>query len=308
MKRAQDLMDQVRRVVIGKDDIIQKVFTAMLAGGHILLEDIPGVGKTTMSMAFAKAMDISYKRMQFTPDVMPTDVTGYTIYNKQEGKNVYVPGAAMCNLFLADEINRTSSKTQSALLEVMEEGAITVDGVTRPVPQPFLVIATQNPVGSAGTQLLPESQMDRFMICLSMGYPDRKSEVQMLKQKAVYSLNDVQKVLSPEQLLIMQRDAQDVYASDALLDYIASLTQWTRRQPSIYLGVSPRGSLALLRMAKAYAYLQDRDYLIPQDVQSVFADVCAHRLLLSSQARMTAVDKQSLLRQAIAQVRAPSMV
>ena len=309
MNKAQEVVNQVRKAVIGKDLVILKVFMAMLARGHILLEDVPGVGKTTMALAFSKAIDLSYKRIQFTPDVMPTDVTGYSLLDKNTGKTVYIPGAAMCNLLLADEINRTSSKTQAALLEVMEEGSITVDGVTRPVPQPYLVIATQNPIGSAGTQPLPESQLDRFMVRLSMGYPSKTSEVEMLRRfQAGGTARKVEKVLVPSELMEMQQQVANIFVADELYTYIANLTDWTRRQPTIRLGVSPRGSIALLQMAKACAYLHGRAFLTPQDVQEVFVDVCGHRVLLSARARVGGMEKERLIEQAIAQVQAPRMV
>ncbi len=309
VQQVQDIINQIRKVVVGKDAVIGSILMAMLAGGHVLLEDVPGVGKTTMALAFSRAMDLSYKRMQFTPDVMPSDITGYTTLQMGGAAGVYVPGAAMCNLFLADEINRASSKTQSALLEVMEEGSITVDGVTHPMPQPYLVIATQNPVGSSGTQPLPESQLDRFMVRLSMGYPDRRSEVEMLRRhQNTVSLDSVSRVVSPAELAAMQREVESVFVSDALYAYIAALTAWTRSQPSIRLGVSPRGAIALLRMAKSCAYLSSREYLIPQDIHAVFENVCAHRILLSPRARVSGISAEQLAARALTQVPAPAAV
>ncbi len=309
MQQVQEIIGQVRKVVVGKDAVIGSILMAMLAQGHVLLEDVPGVGKTTMALAFSRTMDLSYKRMQFTPDVMPSDITGYTTLQAGGIAGSYVPGAAMCNLFLADEINRASSKTQSALLEVMEENSITVDGVTRAVPQPFLVIATQNPAGSSGTQPLPESQLDRFMVRLSMGYPDRRSEVEMLRrhQNAV-SLDSVNRVISPLDLTVMQREVEAIYVSEALFAYIAELTAWTRVQPAIRTGVSPRGTISLLRMSKAAAYLSGRDYLIPQDVQAVFESVAAHRIQLSPRALVSGVNEQQLAKRALTQVQAPVAV
>ena len=309
MQQVQEIITQVRKVVVGKDPVIASILMAMLAQGHVLLEDVPGVGKTTMALAFSRTMDLSYKRMQFTPDVMPSDITGYTTLQTGGAAGVYVPGSAMCNLFLADEINRASSKTQSALLEVMEENSITVDGVTRAVPQPFLVIATQNPAGSSGTQPLPESQLDRFMVRLSMGYPDRRSEVEMLRrhQNAV-SLDSVNRVISPQDLIVMQREVESVYVSDTLFAYLTELAGWTRIQPAIRIGVSPRGTIALLRMSKAAAYLSGRDYLVPQDVQLVFESVTAHRILLSPRALVSGVTEQQLAKRALTQVQAPVAV
>ena len=309
LQQVQEIVTQVRKVVIGKDAVIGSILMAMLAQGHVLLEDVPGVGKTTMALAFSRAMDLSYKRMQFTPDVMPSDITGYTALQSGGVAGAYIPGAAMCNLFLADEINRASSKTQSALLEVMEEGSITVDGVTHPVPQPYLVIATQNPAGSSGTQPLPESQLDRFMVRLSMGYPDRRSEVEMLRRhQATAPLDFVNRVVSPRDLAAMQREVENTFVSDVLYAYIAELAAWTRVQPAIRLGVSPRGAIALLRMSKAAAYLSGREYLIPQDVQAVFENVCAHRILLSPRALVSGINEQQLINRALSQVQAPVAV
>jgi MoxR-like ATPase len=309
LQQVQEIITQVRKVVVGKDAVIGSILMAMLAQGHVLLEDVPGVGKTTMALAFSRAMDLSYKRMQFTPDVMPSDITGYTTLQTGGAAGTYVPGAAMCNLFLADEINRASSKTQSALLEVMEEGSITVDGVTHPVPQPYLVIATQNPAGSSGTQPLPESQLDRFMVRLSMGYPDRRSEVEMLRRhQAAAPLDSVSRVIAPRDLAAMQREVESTFVSDVLYAYIAELAAWTRTQPAIRLGVSPRGAIALLRMSKAAAYLSGREYLIPQDVQAVFENVCAHRILLSPRALVSGINEQQLVKRALSQVQAPVAV
>lgn len=308
MEKAIEIMKEVQKVVVGKERTILSVMCAMLAGGHILLEDIPGVGKTTMALAFARAMDLSFKRTQFTPDVMPTDVTGYSLYNRQTGTNTYVPGAVMCNLFLADEINRTSSKTQSALLEVMEEGSVTVDGVTRRPPSPFWVIATQNPVGSAGTQLLPESQMDRFMVCLSMGYPEVKEEVRILQSRQTQNpLELVQRVAGPEEILEMQAKVREIYVADVVCEYAAQLSAWTRSTPMLRLGVSPRGTLALLRMAKAAAFLTNKEYVVPENIQSVFLDVCAHRVLLSSKSRVSGMDARGVLENALREVPAPGI-
>lgn len=296
MQKALEIIEEVKKAVVGKNAVIGKMLMVILAQGHILLEDIPGVGKTTLALAFSKAMALDYRRMQFTPDVMPTDVTGFSVYNKSTGQLEYKPGAALCNLFLADEINRTSSKTQAALLEVMEEGRITVDGVTRETPKPYIVIATQNPVGSAGTQLLPESQMDRFMVCLTMGYPKLEDEIEILRRKQGGDpLEQVQKVVGTTEILSMQREVERIYLADSLYDYIARLTAATRKEPLIRLGASPRGSIALTRMAQAAAYLSGRDYVIPRDVQIVFHDVIGHRIVLSPQAKMADVSVDSLL-------------
>ena len=244
------------------------------------------MGKTTLALAFSKAMELKHHRLQFTPDVLPTDVVGYHLLGKEGESYQYKAGPVMCNLFLADEINRTSSKTQSALLEVMEEGKVTVDSVTREVPKPFIVIATQNPIGSIGTQMLPESQLDRFMVRLSMGYPDLTSEIGILKERQnTNPLNNVEKIVEREELLKIQNLVEEVYIHDSIYEYITRLVQQTRENPLTDLGVSPRGSLALMNMVKATAFLSRRDYVIPSDVQYVFKDVCAHRMILKPKAR-----------------------
>jgi MoxR-like ATPase len=307
-EKSLQIIKEVKKAVIGKDDIIIKVLMAILAKGHILLEDIPGVGKTTLALAFSKVMSLDYKRTQFTPDVMPTDVTGFSIYNKSTGKLEYKPGAALCNLYLADEINRTSSKTQSALLEVMEEGKITVDSITRPTPKPYIVIATQNPIGSAGTQLLPESQLDRFMIKLTMGYPTLLAEVEILKQKQGDDpLHSVQKTVDAQDILNMQDEVDSVYISDDVYDYIARLIGATRENSLIRLGASPRGSIALAKMAKTGAYLSGRDYVIPKDIKTVFLDVTSHRIILNSKAKISKVTAESVLINILKEVPAPNV-
>ncbi|MDF2483889.1 MAG: yeaC [Herbinix sp.] len=307
--KAIEIMDEVNKVVIGKRVIIEKVLTAILAKGHILLEDYPGVGKTTLALAFSKAMALEHHRLQFTPDVLPTDVVGFHLLNKDGDGYQYKPGAIMCNLFLADEINRTSSKTQSALLEVMEEGKVTVDSVTREVPKPFVVMATQNPIGSVGTQMLPESQLDRFMIRLSMGYPDRKSEIGILKERQNSNpLDKVVKVVEKEDILTMQNLVEEVFIHDSIYDYITLLVEQTRENPLIDLGVSPRGSLAMMNMVKAMAFLNRRDYVIPSDVQNIFKDVAAHRMILKPKARVNNVTVDNLLEDILRIVKAPRII
>lgn len=307
-QKALQIINEVKKAVVGKDAVIGKVLMVILARGHILLEDIPGVGKTTLALAFSKAVSLDYKRLQFTPDVMPSDVTGFSIYNRETGALEYRPGAALCNLFLADEINRTSSKTQSALLEVMEEGSITVDGVTRPTPKPYIVIATQNPVGSAGTQLLPESQLDRFMVRLTMGYPEPEEEVEILKRKhGADPLAAVNKVAGAGDILDMQDQTDAVFLSDDVYRYIAELAGATRENAMIRLGASPRGSIALAKMAQAAAYLSGRDYVVPKDVQFVFRDVIAHRILLNAQAKISNTSEETLLSSILKEVPVPSV-
>ena len=284
-KLAAAILAQVRRAVVGKDEVLARVLLAILAGGHILLEDIPGVGKTTMALAFSKALGLDYNRVQFTPDVMPSDITGFTLYNKEAGRMEYQPGAVLCNLFLADELNRATSRTQSALLEAMEEGQVTVDGVSHPVPRPFLVIATQNPAGASGTQPLPDSQMDRFMVRLSLGYPAPADEMDMVRRRQGGNpLDSVEQVVDREGLLALREKAGAVYLSDEVLDYIVRLVGATREHPMVLQGASPRATLALAAMAKAAALVRGRDYVNPEDVELVFPDVVPHRLLLSPRA------------------------
>ncbi len=280
----RQMLVEIRKAVSGKDVRICKVLLAILAGGHILLEDIPGVGKTTLALALSKTLSLSTKRIQFTPDVLPSDVTGFTIYNKVTNSFVFKKGSAFCNLLLADEINRTSSKTQSALLELMEEGAVTIDGTTYPLPSPHIVIATQNPITCVGTQKLPESQLDRFLIRLTLGYPSVNSEIAMLMARQEHNpLDDVQPVADASVIEKMRCQVQQVYVSDPIYQYIVDLTNATRNHPHIRLGISPRGSLALMQMAKSCAYVQGRDYVLPDDVIYVCSDVFSHRLLLRNQ-------------------------
>ena len=305
-EKALNIIENVNKAVKGKSVVVSKVLMAILAKGHILMEDIPGVGKTTLALAFAKSMDLSQNRMQFTTDVLPSDVVGYSMYNSKTGEFEYKQGAVMCNLFLADEINRTSPKTQSALLEVMEEGKVTVDGVSRKVPQPFVVIATQNPKGSAGTQLLPESQLDRFMTCMSMGYPDLQSEMEIAQGKTMTKAEDLQPVLLPEQLWEMQQYVEQIYVHDHVAKYIVQLMEATRKNAYIELGVSPRGTIACVRLAKAWAFLQGRNYVIPDDVTDIFADVAKHRIVLNTKARIGHVTVDATLQEILSDVDKPT--
>ena len=304
-KLAAAILAQVRRAVVGKDEVLARVLLAILAGGHILLEDIPGVGKTTMALAFSKALGLDYNRVQFTPDVMPSDITGFTLYNKEAGRMEYQPGAVLCNLFLADELNRATSRTQSALLEAMEEGQVTVDGVSRPIGQPFLVIATQNPTGAAGTQPLPDSQLDRFAMQLSLGYPSHSSELAMVRDRQGGNpLDRVELVLDHSQLEGLRRAADQVYLSDEVLEYLLRLIEATRHSPHISQGASPRATLSLTAVSRALALASGRDYVIPEDIQAVFQDVIAHRLILAPK---TEVDSRTLLAQLMGGVRAPRL-
>lgn len=300
------VMNEVKKAVIGKDDVVCRMMAAILMQGHILIDDIPGVGKTTMALAFAKAMDLQQKRMQFTPDVLPSDVTGYFMYDHKTGTFEYREGPVMSELFLADEINRTSPKTQSALLEVMEERRVTIDGHTLQVPKPFIVIATQNPSGSAGTQPLPDSQMDRFMISLHMGYPEDREEIEILKQRRRNNpLNDVKTVMGKQELLYVQEAVQDIYIHDSVYEYIVELAGNTRKHDMIKLGISPRGTLALTRMAQGMAFLSGRDYVLPEDVSGVFKEVAAHRIFLNAKARVNELNKDDVLEEILHTVKQP---
>ena len=304
---AAAVINEVKKAVSGKDDCIMKAFAAILAKGHILIEDVPGVGKTTLAIAFSKAMELENHRVQFTPDVMPADILGFQMYRKESGSFVYHPGAIMCNLFLADEINRTSPKTQSALLEVMEEGCVTVDGVSRAVPEPFIVIATQNPKGSAGTQALPESQLDRFMICMSMGYPDMASEMDIAKEKSVgESSAEVGMVIERTGLSALQNMVSEIFIEDRVYRYIVELSTATRENEYISLGLSPRGTIACTRMAKAWAFLQGRDYVLPEDVTEVFCDIAKHRIVLNTKARVTHISPEAVLSEIVSSVHQPA--
>lgn len=302
------ILSEVKKVIIGKDTVAVKVLLAILCKGHILIEDIPGVGKTTLALAFSKALSLDCKRMQFTPDVMPADVTGFNIFNKAKNIFEFRPGVAFCNLFLADEINRTSSKTQSALLELMEEESVTVDGVTYKLPKPYIVIATQNPIGSAGTHNLPESQLDRFMIKLEMGYPEKEDEMTILKDRHDSNpLDSVEPVADSHMIIELQNAVSSVYVDDKINDYIVRLSNATREDPMIKVGVSPRGSLALMRISKGVAVAMGRDYVTPDDVSYICGDVFCHRIILSQKARLSEKSENDVIDDIIKKVPAPSV-
>lgn len=303
-----EVIDEVKKVVIGKDEVIQKVCMVILARGHILLEDIPGVGKTTLALAFSRVMGLDFNRIQFTPDVMASDVVGYTVYDKNKEDFVFKQGAVMCNLLLADEINRTSSRTQAALLEVMEEKNVTVDGKTYPLPEPFHVIATQNPIGHFGTQELPQSQLDRFMMKTSIGYPDFDSQVELLRDRqTAQPLNRISEIISKDELLAMQDVVRQIHISDDILKYITHLTEATRNHPAITQGVSPRGALALSHLAKANAYLHGRNYVVPEDVMDIFIDVCNHRVILDQKQKVAENSSESVLQDILQRVETPDI-
>ena len=295
----------ISKAIHGKDEVIDMVICALLAGGHILLEDIPGVGKTTLVTALAKTLSLDYKRVQFTPDVLPSDLTGFSMYDKNTGNFTFHEGAIYTNLFLADEINRTSPKTQSALLEVMEEGHVTVDGVTRDLPKPFLVIATQNPIGASGTQKLPDSQLDRFMVRLSMGYPDHNSALEILKGDSHEIIRTLDAVFQAEDIIALQETVLNTHVSEGLYEYAVSLTEATRNPELFALGLSPRGSIALMKMTKAHAFLAGRDYVVPEDFRDVFEAVANHRVLLSTKAKAGGISVNDALKQAFESVKLP---
>ena len=304
VEQSKAILAEVSKAFIGKNEIVKKVLMTIYAGGHILLEDCPGVGKTTLAVAFSKTLGLSSKRIQFTPDTLPSDITGFTVFNRETNHFEYRDGAANCQLLLADEINRTSPKTQSALLEVMEEHTVTVDGETHVLPSPFICIATQNPVGSAGTQSLPESQLDRFMICLSIGYPSLENQMRIINaQRYSNPLSDVRPVTNAQNLLEVQNYLTSVRVADSVLSYTIRLCEATRVHPRVELGISPRGVSALVKMARAGAVLRERNYVVPEDVQSVFFDVCAHRLILRPQAQVDGITVRDILAEILQQIK-----
>ncbi len=307
VKMINDILGQVNKIVIGKKDITLKVLLAIIAGGHILIEDIPGVGKTTMALSFSKALGLNHNRMQFTPDVLPTDIVGFSVFNQAKGTFEYKTGVALCNLFLADEINRTSSKTQSALLELMEEKKITVDGQSYELPKPYIVIATQNPIGSIGTQSLPESQLDRFMIRLSMGYPAHQAEIDILKNKVIETVNATQQITDAKNIISLQKIVESIYVDDRIYDYMVRLADATRKHPMVKLGLSPRGTISICAMSKAMALANGRNYVIPDDIKSIFTDVAAHRLVTESKAKLSGMTAEKISEEIIRNVPLPML-
>ncbi|MBO7690747.1 MAG: MoxR family ATPase [Clostridia bacterium] len=301
------ILQEVKKVIVGKDDVLEKVLMTILAGGHVLLEDVPGVGKTTLALAFSKAMNLAYNRVQFTPDTMASDVIGFSVYNKDTGDFEYRRGAIICNFFLGDEINRTSAKTQAALLQAMEELKVTVDGKTYKLPEPFVCVATQNPLGSAGTHNLPDSQLDRFMVRLSMGYPTAQETLEIVRQREKVSpLDAVRPVVTREQIKEMKDAVSDVYIADEIVLYASELCEKTRDHADIEQGVSPRAVLSLVQMAKARAYLAGRQYVAPQDVQALFSDVCGHRIILTPRAKIKKRTPEEILLEVAKSVRTPN--
>lgn len=305
----EKILNEVKKVIIGKDEVLEKILMALISQGHVLLDDVPGTGKTTAALAFSRTLGLKYSRIQFTPDVLPSDITGYTVYDRNAGKYIYREGAVMTNLLLADEINRTSSKTQSALLEVMEERQTTVDGKTYKLPEPFTVIATQNPVGAAGTQLLPHAQLDRFTVKLKMGYPDHNSQIEILRDRQTRnSLSEIRQTATADDIIRMQQTAKLVHMSDKLLDYVTTLAEASRTHRLVTLGVSPRGALAVCRMAKARALVNGRDYAVPDDVSAIFSDVCAHRIILSAKAKINDTSAENILDEILSCVKRPDAI
>ena len=305
IRKLTAVQEAVNSVIKGKEHVVEEVLAAIIAGGHILMEDIPGVGKTTLAMTFARALSLDYKRTQFTPDVLPSDILGFSMYNSATKEFEYRQGAVFCNLFLADEINRTSPKTQSALLEVMEEGTATVDGVTRPLPDPFTVIATENPYGSSGTQMLPESQLDRFMICVSMGYPEHEDAVAILKGNASNPVSKVTPAMGLDELKAMREECNNLFIRDEIYEYIVDIVEETRRNSLFSMGASPRGTIAMLKMAKAMAIIDNRDFVNAEDVQKVARNTLGHRLKLGQRSRAEGIDMDKAIRKLLETVKAP---
>lgn len=308
MNDPKSILDELKKAVVGKDNVLIMALLAILARGHILLEDIPGVGKTTMALAFSKTLGLEYHRVQFTPDVLPSDIVGFSLYDRESGQMTYKPGAILCNLFLADELNRATSRTQSALLEAMEEGNVTVDGVTHPVPDPFVVIATQNPVGASGTQLLPDSQLDRFMVRLTLGYPRPSDELDLLNRKQHGNpLDGVQCIADRDGLSRIRNAVDNTFVDKKIMDYVIRLSNATRTHGSILQGASPRASLAVVSMAKAAAWVQGRDYVIPNDVKLIYPATITHRLILTPEAKASGQSAETILNDIMAHTAPPAV-
>jgi len=310
MKPVQEFADRVtqnvNQVIIGKDDAIQNTLLALLCEGHILIEDVPGVGKTMLARAIAKSIGCAFHRIQFTPDMLPSDVTGVSVYNQKSGEFQFRPGPVMAQIVLADEINRATPKTQSALLEAMEEHQVSVDGETYQMPRPFLVLATQNPIEYEGTFPLPEAEIDRFMLRISLGYPAIKDEITMLdRQKQSHPIEEIQQIVTAEDLVQAQNQVKQVYVDDLIKEYIVQLSNATRNHPDIYLGASPRGSLALYKGARARAAIQGRDFVMPDDVKALASLTLTHRLIISPSARIKSVEPRSILQETLESVPVP---
>ncbi|PKO23178.1 MAG: AAA family ATPase [Chloroflexi bacterium HGW-Chloroflexi-1] len=303
---AERVVDNVEHVIIGKRREVEMTLIALLCEGHLLIEDVPGVGKTMLARAIAKSIGCSFRRIQFTPDMLPSDVTGVSVFNQKTREFEFRPGPVMAQIVLADEINRATPKTQSALLEAMEERQMTVDGVTYIMEKPFLVLATQNPIEYEGTFPLPEAQIDRFMMRVSLGYPAKADEIRILEsQREHHPIQDIGQVVTAAELLAAQTAVRQIYADNLIKEYIVDLANATRHHPDIYLGVSPRGSLALFKTARAYATLQGRTYVIPDDLKALLASTFAHRLIISPSARIKNVEATAVVEQIAASVPVP---
>jgi len=310
MERAREhagrILDNVKKVIVGKDEVVELAVTALLSQGHLLIEDVPGVGKTTLAKSLARSLGCDFRRLQFTPDLLPSDITGVSVYNQKTGDFEFRPGPVMAQVVLADEINRASPKTQSALLECMEERQITVDGATRPMPRPFLVIATQNSIEYEGTFPLPEAQLDRFLLHISLGYPGPDDEKTILEaQQFRHPLESLGQVATAEELLELQEAVKSVLVSPAIREYIVNIVLATRRHPSVYLGASPRGSLALFRTGQARALLRGRDFVLPDDIKALAEPTLAHRLILEPAARMQGVTARQVIQEVLASLPVP---
>lgn len=305
-EKIEKVLTNINKVIIGKEDVALLSLVALLAEGHVLLEDVPGVGKTMLVRALAKSLDCDFKRIQFTPDLLPSDITGISIYNPKEMEFEFRGGPILGNIVLADEINRTSPKTQASLLEGMEEQSVTVDGTTMALNKPFFVMATQNPIEYEGTYPLPEAQLDRFILKLNMGYPTFEEELEILQRTSrVHPIEDITAVMTKEELIGIQKDVKEVYIDENVKRYILKLVSLTRKNPSIFLGVSPRGSIALMRAAKAYAYIMGRDYVLPDDVKYLAPYVLAHRIILTAEARYDGLTNERLVTSVVNSVRVP---
>ena len=308
MDKVNEIITEIKKAVSGKDQQLAWILSVILARGHILLEDIPGVGKTNMVLAFSRALGLGYGRVQFTPDVLPSDITGYSMLQRDTGTMEFKPGPLLSNLFLADELNRATSRTQSALLEAMEEGQVTVDGVSHKLPQPFIVFATQNPTGAAGTQLLPDSQIDRFMIRLTIGYPSLEAEMEMVKARLTTNpLDDVRQIVSKEELIALQDQVRDQFISDEVIRYIVRLVESTRTYSMLSAGASPRAALAVTALAKAVSFINDRDYVIPRDAELAFMHAVPHRIRLTPEAESKDVTETAILKELIKRVPSPKI-
>jgi MoxR-like ATPase len=306
LQALQNVKNNLESCILGKTNEIKLLLTALLAGGHVLLEDVPGTGKTVLIKALAKSIDGEFRRIQCNPDLLPTDITGVSIYHPRQEAFIYRPGPVMTNILLTDEINRATTKTQSAMLEAMEEGHVSVDGEQHKLPDPFLLLATQNPIDFEGTYVLPEAQLDRFMLKFKLGYPEEEVEKQMLKsQKSGHPLDSLKAVTNIEQIRILQAAANNVHLSDAVSDYIVQIVRRTREHPDVFLGASPRATLALANAAKAYALIEQREYVLPDDIKHLAPYVLGHRMILNSEARMSGASLMTVLQSVFQQVKVP---